>query len=212
MSNSPLGVVFRRYAPFKTFGVPSFKGDGRTSASTSLQATSRTYGIVIFDGNNLLHNFSGSSGTHYDSLVWGRIQKTANIAKTAVRSTLHGPDLIEFEASTAGGNPLIPGSPDIDTFIKLRCDFGFHNPPVLRLAGEAFGDNFPNLEVFIYCYRSKNTALLIDGRTTGGRRTGPMTRLAGSHRNQSLGKITATLALTADGQLARSTTAAPTTM
>jgi hypothetical protein len=40
------------------------------------------------------------------------------------------PGLIQFEAGSAGGNPLIPGAPDIDTYLIARFDFGFG-----RLAG-----------------------------------------------------------------------------
>ena len=205
------GLYFRRYAPFKTFGVPSFDGDAR-EASTSLRATSRTYGCVMFNQFNIVHSFAGTSGTHYHSLIWGDMVGMANVSKTVVRTRLEGPGLIEFEASTAGGNPLIPKSPDIDTYVTARFDFGAVSPRVMRVSGEVHGDNFPNLEVFLICYRSARTALLIDGRTTGGRRTGPMTRLAGGHRGQSLGRLSGALLLNEKGELTRDSTAASSTI
>jgi hypothetical protein len=212
MAPPTYGLYFRRYAPFATFGVPSFEGDGRSGASTSLKVTSRTYGFVMFNQFEVISHFANTSGTHYHPPFGKEIIGMAKVSMSSARTTMAGPSLIEFEANTAGANPLIPKSPDIDTFVKARFDFGFGNPPMMRIYGEVFGDNFPNLEVFLVCYRSSHTALLIDGRTTGGRRTGPITRLAGGHRDQSLGKLSGTLLLTEGGELVRDYTTAPTTM
>jgi len=62
-------------------------------------------------------------------------------------------NLVEFTAATAGANPLVPKSPDIDT--EMPCRFDFKSPREIRLLVGAFGDTFPNLEVFIICYRSE---------------------------------------------------------
>jgi hypothetical protein len=162
-------LYFRRYAPFDTFGAnpmalgQRFDGDKRSTASTSLKATSRTYGCVFFNKYGVVYQFSGSSGTKIHPLLWNDIVATANVSMTVVRSHLAGPSLFEFTASTAGSNPLVPKSPDIDTIVKVRVDFGVLN--FMRLDGEVFGNNFPNLEVFLVCLRSMHTALLIDGRT-----------------------------------------------
>jgi hypothetical protein len=210
------GLYFRRYAPFDTFGAnplgmgQRFEGDKRTAASTSLKASSRTYGIVMFNRNGIVYQISGSSGTEIHPLLWGDIVGMAKVAMTVVRTTLAGPSLFEFTASTAGANPLVPKSPDIDTIVKARVDFG--TPGLLRLDGEAFGDNFPNLEVFLLCYRSTHTALLIDGRTTGGRDTGPYTRLFGSHSGHSLGRFSVSLGLNQKGELASDYRSSPTTL
>jgi hypothetical protein len=166
----------------------------------------------MFNQFEIVNGFVGTSGTHYHSSVWGEIVGSSKVSGTRTRTRRAGPGLIEFEASSAGGNPLIPGSPDIDTNLIARFDFGFGSPPLMRITGEVFGDNFPNLEVFLVCYRSGNTALLIDGRTTGGRRTGPITRLAGGHAKQSLGKLSGTLLLNASFELSRTYTTQPTTM
>lgn len=210
MADPVYGLYFRRYAPFDTFGIPSFSGDGRSSASTSLKATSRTYGFVMFNQFQVVNSFAGTSGTHYKPLLFAEIVGFAKVSKTAVRTKLAGPSLIEFEASTAGANPLVPHSPDIDTFVNARFDFGMGN--LMRIQGEVFGDNFPNLEVFLLCYRSGNTCLLIDGRTTGNRRTGPMTRLMGDHRDQSLGRLSGVVLMTPEGEFSRSYTTGPTTI
>ena len=209
MSIPTFGLYFRRYAPFDTFGF-GFKGDSRDAASTSLKVTSRTYGFVMFNQFEIVHHSVNTSGTDYHSSLWGDIVGYSKVSGTTVRSRLAGPGLIEFSASTAGANPLVPKSPDIDTFVTARFEFG--HPKLMLISGEVFGDNFPNLEVFLLCYRSAHTALLIDGRTTGGRNTGPITRLPGSHSNQSLGRLSGTLLLTENGTLVRDYTTGPTTI
>jgi len=186
-----------------------FEGDHRSTASTSVKATSRTYGCVIFSQDGIVNKFAGSSGTHIDLFIWGGVDRTADVSQTVVRSTLAGPLLFSFSASTAGANPLVPKSPDIDTFVNVRVDYGHSNS--LVLTGEVFGDNFPNLEVFLLDYQSQHTALLIDGRTTGGRDTGP-TRLIGTHSDHPLGRFFVELPLTSEGLLAGDSTCGVTTL
>ena len=198
---------FRRYAPFSSFGFPPFEGDHRTGPSTSPKATSRTYGCVMFNRRSVVNHFANSSGTRYTLGL--DAEAVADVSMTVVRTTLHGPDLIEFKASTAGANPLVPGSPDIDTFVDVRVSF--LPPNFMSIRCEARGDNFPNLEVFLRSAGDRS-ALLIDGRTTGGRRTGPMSRLAGSHADQLLGLTQATYVLDADGRLIHDYVASPTVM
>jgi hypothetical protein len=201
-------LFFRRYAPFATFGVPNFRGDNRL-ASTSLTATSRTYGCVIFNQYEILYDFRGSSGTHHVSPVGLDAEMMAEVSGSVVRKRTAGPGIIEFEANTAGANPLVPGSPDIDTFVTAQISFG--KALQMRISGEVFGDNFPNLEVFLRCYRSTRSAMLLDARTTGNRRSGPVTRLAGAHRSQSLGRFSAELPLH-NGQLTTDYSTGPTVM
>jgi hypothetical protein len=102
------------------------------------------------------------------------------------------PSVIEFTASTAGSNPLTPGAPDVDTKIKARFDFTKQGS--LIASGRVFGDDYPNLEVFVAAPNGR-TALLIDGRTTGGQDTGVLTRLWGSHDDQLLGQFHVSLPL-----------------
>src|SRR5882672_3285751 len=111
----------------------------------------------MFNQFQIVHGFVNTSGTQYNSLVYSKITGSSKISGTWARTRLAGPGLIEFEASSAGGNPLIPKSPDVDTYLVARFDFGFESPRRMRISGEVFGDNFPNLEVFLFCYRSGNT-------------------------------------------------------
>ena len=164
---------FRRYAPFKTFGVPSFEGDTRKTASTSLQATSRTHGAVLFNQLGILNQIGRSSGTRDANLVLTFLDRKAmaTVSISATRSDIAGPGLLGFTAKTAGSNPLVPLSPDIDTRVKITMEWG--SGMMMRIRGKVAGDDFPNLEVFIHCYGSKKSALLVDGRTDRGGRTGP---------------------------------------
>ena len=102
-------------------------------------------------------------------------------------------------ACREGGNPLVPKSPDIDTFVRVRFDW---LPGFLKVEGEAAGDNFPALEIFLYSYVTKYTALLFDGSTTGGPNVGPAKRLFGSHKGHVLGRFRGLLALDANRDLA----------
>ena len=208
-------LVCRRYAPFETFGIAApfgagrFEGDNR-GPSTSLKASSRIYQVVMFNRQGLVHDYAGSSGTRYNSWFWGEAINYAKISNTVVRSTLAGPDLFGFETSTAGANPMVPLSPDINTFLQARIDFGLAGK--LRIQCEVFGDNFPNLEVFLMSWRSNYTALLIDGRTTGGRNFGPQLRLWGESRNHRLAGCSSIMDLDADGSFTRNHTVGPTTL
>jgi len=207
-SNPAFAFVFRRYAPFARFGgvrphgvlsgFGSFAGDNR-GPSTSWEATSRTYCWVIFDRSGILEHRSSSSGTHFHPLIGAVVTGHTKVKHTVVPIRLAGPFLFRFRASTSGNNPLVTGSPDINTYVDARIDFG--TPGLLKVYGETFGDNFPNLEVFVVCLRSRRTALLFDGRTTGGPNAGPAVRLIGEHERHSLGIFQASLALDPKGEL-----------
>ena len=173
MSTPRFGLHFRRYAPFETFGIPSFKGDTRKTASTSLQVTSRTHGFVLFSESGILNQVGSSSGTHDANLVLTFLDRSAmsSVSISAIRSNLAGPGQLGFTAKTAGSNPLIPASPDIDTRVEITVDWG--SGKMMQIRGKVAGDDFPNLEVFIHCYGSRKSALLVDGRTSRGGRIGP---------------------------------------
>jgi hypothetical protein len=203
MASPAFGLHFRRYAPFAKFGFPSFKGDNRTQPSTSLQATSRTYGAVLFRQEGIISQFAGSSGTEDANLVLHFLERKA-MAKVSIKSTRSaeaGPGLIGFSASTAGANPLMPGSPDIDTTVEVRIDWGADR--AMRVNGTVSGDDFPNLEVFIRCYQSKHSALIVDGRTGRGPVAGPVSLFGGGGK---LCAFSASIPLTAAGLFSRDQT------
>jgi hypothetical protein len=215
-SDPVFSFIFRRYAPFARFGRANpltlgfgyFEGDDRGVSTSQRNTTSRTYGIVFFNRSGPLRLLAGSSGTTFHPAIGDPIVGMAKVGSTLVRDSLAGPDLFSFRASTAGSNPLVPASPDIDTIVHVRIDFGA--PKALRITGEVFGDNFPNLEIFILCYHTNQTALLLDGRTGGGRNTGPMLHLWGEGNNNLLARFSAGLTLDERGEMPFSTTVGPT--
>lgn len=212
------GLYFRRYAPFARFGRLNpltvgfgyFGGDDRGVSQAPGGVTSRTYGIVVFNRFGQGEMWAGSSGTEFHPAIGAVIHAMAKVNRTLVRNTINGPHRFGFRASTAGSNPLVPASPDINTYVDVVIDFGLSN--YLRISGQAFGDNFPNLEVFLLCYRSSHSALLLDGQTSGGRNLGPSTRLFGVSESYSLGRFSASLVLDQNGQLAANSTVGPTKM
>ena len=213
------GLHFRRYAPFAKFGrmnpytgftgLGYFEGDNR-GPSTSLQAASRTYGAVMFNRFGIVHSFFNSSGTHFHPAIGSTVVGMSKVSHTLVRHSIHGPDMFGFKASTAGNNPLVKPSPDINTFVDVVIDFG--SQTTLKVSGEAFGDSFPNLEVFLMDYRSSRTAMLLDGQTGGGAHLGPATKLYGASESRSLGRFRANLLLDSKGELRASSTVGPTAM
>jgi hypothetical protein len=219
-------IWFRRYAPFREFGAVGFRFEGdHRSGSTSSSVTSRTYGGLFFNKSEILYGTSGSSGTKYTGyapwtivlpggllarLLNDDVRGTEALAKVSlvVKENVR-PGIVEFSASTAGNNPLVPGSPNIDTHLKARIDFS--QPRLLGVSGRVFGDDFPNLEVFLISANGRS-ALLVDAHTTGGQDSGPMTGLPGSGENHLLGQFNNSLSLDDRGQLVFDTRAAATRM
>ncbi|MBX3501650.1 MAG: hypothetical protein KF889_19590 [Alphaproteobacteria bacterium] len=198
----PYGLWFRRYAPFATFGsigIGEFEGDTRTQASGSISDTSRTYGCVLFSRTEAVRAYGGSSGTILFPKLGGPIHGMAAVKTTFRKGASKTSGTIAFSAGTEGGNPLVPGAPEIDTIVSVEVDFS--RPGRMEISGEVFGDNFPNLEVFVYCYRSRTSAILVDGRTTGGRNSGPGSRLFGSHATHRIARFDVSLSLDSSGRL-----------
>jgi hypothetical protein len=193
-------VVFRRYAPFNQFGF-GFEGDHRSGPSTSLSDTARTIGWVAFDHGTVGSPVSKSSGTEFTGggdwlrKLLGRHYSTV---KCRISNQVTGKSSVAFTAATAGANPMVPViAPDIDTYLDFRADWVGTN---LRFQGTVRGDSFPNAEVFVLDARSTG-CLLFDGRTSGGRNSGPVTRLSGSHENHRLGTFNCTVGTTPEGYL-----------
>ena len=191
-------LVFRRYAPFSSFGF-GFEGDCRTSPSVSTHASSRTIGTVLFQGGGIGSVAADSSGTAFVGLgKWvhqlaGRHKSRVSCSVTRGVTTLNS---LSFIASTAGSNPMVPVvAPDIDTFVDFRADWIGTS---LKIQGSIRGDDFPNAEIFLLDRKGQG-CLLFDGRTTGGKNTGPITRLVGSHESVLIGRFNLTTGLSPDG-------------
>jgi hypothetical protein len=208
---------FRRYAPFDKFGAGGFdfEGDHRKDPSTSISATSRTYACLFVNRTGVLYGFSGSSGTRFVGyadwtggllglrILMDKLNEDTKGVTAHADVSLHvkeqnAPNYVSFTASTAGNNPLVPASPNIDTFVTTKIFF--NHSKTIHIEGEAFGDSFPNLEVFLLS--GQRSAMLVDFRTTGSQDAGAMTRLWGSGSSNSLGKFSLILPLSDNGELA----------
>ena len=179
-------LVVRRYAPFAEFGF-GFEGDTRTEATTSPTATARTVGVVEFDAKSVRGYRSFSDGTEFlgvGNWLAAKIGKKYSNVKSGVTEITKGPNRISFTVFTAGSNPLLPGAPDIDTFVDFTATFDAASGNT-RYEGTVRGDSFPNAEVFVI-ENSAREVLLFDFRTAGGKNTGPG-RIIGEHANLSLG-------------------------
>ena len=202
-------LVFRRYAPFASFGL-GFEGDTRTSPSISLAATARTTGCLIFDQKRAGHSLSFSSGSSYVGFgstfagFAGRHFSNVRFTVSDIKTTALG---ISFVALTEGSNPMIPGAPDIDTYVDLSAKW---MGDMLHFEGRLRGDSFPNAEVFVMD-GADHVCLLFDGRTGGGRNTGPFTRLLGAGESNFLGSFSKAVPLSPMGNFVASQTTCPMT-
>jgi|HubBroStandDraft_1064217.scaffolds.fasta_scaffold134884_2 hypothetical protein len=116
-------------------------------------------GMTNFDAN-------AYSNPSYD--VYGR---TATGHPTYQAWTLNGTLHLGF----SGSNPLVPGSPDIDTNVNFTAVL---NSGQVCYSGSLYGDEFPDAEVF--ALNSTNQAtMLLTFTTPGGPNSGPVIYLPG---------------------------------
>jgi hypothetical protein len=182
-------VYMRRFASPKTFGGVPFHGDSR-GVSTNLDVTSRTSGtfILMNDDRGTVLNVC-SDPTILDVLLFNTtLTKTASPSATLINgnSLVDGSPLIIF--TTKGANPLVPGSPDIDSRLDLQVR---ENSESITLSGTLRGDPFPSAEVFIV--DTQGTTMLLTSYTTPlDSATGPYLWLPGD-RDVRLGTFNVTI-------------------
>lgn len=179
-------LFLRRYAPFATFG-GGFEGDTRTEATTLATATARTVAVVQFDAISAQAYSSFSDGTRFlgagpwlAEMIGKKTAKVRAVVSNIVRASTG----LSFTMFSAGSNPLVPLSPDIDTYVDFTATF---HSGGMRFEGTVRGDSFPNAEVFVVD-ENKREVLLFDFRTRGGRNLGPG-RLIGEHDSVVLGRF-----------------------
>jgi len=179
-------VTVRRFAPFKEFGV-GFHGDagsrgvttdGSGGFSTSPEVSSRITTVVKVEGEAVQQESYSSVSTH----PW----TSPGVSVPDVSVDAHPTSTIDghVDLQVAGANPLTwtqghlspaPFGPDIDTDMSIDYE---QIGQSLRIAGTAWGDDFPNLEVFA-TDSAGNSFMLGTFQTGGGRDTGPL-RLFGA--------------------------------
>jgi hypothetical protein len=164
-------VYMRRFAEPESFG-GGFSGDNRR-AGASLDATSRTSGSFILetDGRGTVLNVC-SDPTHHVTGLTGTAHPTATLVNGI--SEENGKPFITF--TTAGSNPVVPGSPDIDSRLDLQAE---EDSRSITLSGTLSGDPFPSGEVFIVDSRG-NSVLLTSFMSPFDATTGPFIYLPGS--------------------------------
>lgn len=175
-------AVFKRYAPFETFGL-GFHGDERSQPS--LHGTCRTGGWVEFAFGTGVIAHDGWSGRSWHSSFPRSVRQgqTRTVMQRASASNM----TVSFRCHSFGGLPLAPVPdelvPDIDTFIELTATR--HADGRLAVNGALYGDKFPNAEAFLVEKATGRHALLCHFATREGRQTGPLT-LPGAGRRQRL--------------------------
>ncbi|WP_415920990.1 hypothetical protein [Tateyamaria sp. SN6-1] len=165
-------LIFKRYAPFSSFG-GGFHGDGRSAPS--VEGSARVWGIVNFAVGAGVQSYEAKSSPTFHTLSPG--STSTQTPSMTVTATVNTPQRLTFVAHTAGSNPMVPGAPDIDTFIDFDMDMTGGAPEVsVRMRGDAF----PNGEVFL---RKDGGAVetLLDFQTTYGGLEGPFFHLMGTH-------------------------------
>ena len=180
-------LVFRRYAPFDTFG-GGFEGDIRTKASTDIKASARTVGVVAFDTAGVANVAASSSGTSFKGLgawVERHVGRANSKVHCSVNVATNSGTTLTFTAQTAGANPLVPKAPNIVTIVQLSITF---SPTAMTFLGDVRGDDFPNAEVIAYDARDRGI-LLYAFSTSGGQTSGPFTRLPSMPRGHDNKKI-----------------------
>jgi hypothetical protein len=172
-------LLFKRYAPFTEFGF-GFHGDGR--AGPSVSGSARTWSWVNFDFPGDITNANGRSDP-----TW-KVKDPSNQKTAATTCDISGkvclPTSLKFTAHSYGANPLVPMSPDIDTFVDLEMKS--MNGKVFA-NGAVRGDDFPNAEVFLLGPNAGDVLELFHHATTRNKNTGPLTGLPGAHSGQYLG-------------------------
>ena len=151
-----------------------------------LQHLPRTIGVVSFDSGWVGTVSGSSSGTTFrgaGALVERMIGRHFSNVLSSISVHVRTSSTLRFSVVTQGANPLVPGAPAIDTFVDFT---GIFEANVIQFSGQVRGDNFPNAELVVFD-QAQSALILFDYKTTGGRETGPMTRLFGDHSDQSLG-------------------------
>lgn len=165
-------LCVRTFAPWKTFS--GFEGDNR-SFSTSPDATFRTGGFIVFDieAGSIVEGPEGlSSGTRVDeddAKVFAEVKADVDDLNSHL-------GVLRFSLSTAGSNPIIPLSPNIDIELGFMA---FINEGNLFVEGVLRGDEFPNAEVFIRDSKG-NPFILTTFQTPFKSTTGPLFALPGN--------------------------------
>jgi hypothetical protein len=164
-------LIMRSYAPFKSFGVPTFHGDGR-GPTTSAKVTSRLAAWVTFDPAK--GTVGVPDGKCDETIMLSNNSRATEVPKVRVDSVKLGTGWMHFRLNASGANPVLkPGSPDIDLHVSFTVGLTKQH---LNVNADLTGDAFPNAEVMVQDSAGARR-MIYTFETSGGPRIGPITLL-----------------------------------
>ncbi len=190
----PYPITVRSFAPFSSFGF-GYHGDNR-GYSASASVTARVHQQINFDTDK-----SGISARAWSSPTFRTDNpsgaKTANsfVDFTENLSISNSGDARRFNFGThsAGSNPDIKGSPDIDVFSNFSITNN-KKTGSLTISGSLTGDNFPSTEAFISDPSGKSVFLGIGQIGSGvSKDWGPLTELPFSNSTNPITNFNLTI-------------------
>jgi hypothetical protein len=151
-----------------------FNIDTQSSTHSAYASPSR----AITDAAKLLTTrgmFSSGKGLEYEATA---------VVSSAVEYTIRPSGVIDISGHSAGSNPLVKGSPDIDTYVRIvvMANRNDANNRSLWIMGEVRGNVFPDAQVVIEDHRG-NRQVLGTFDASGG---SPFTDLFGSGQQNRL--------------------------
>jgi hypothetical protein len=182
-------MTVRRFAPFESFG-GGFEGDAKSrhipaandgtgGFSTDPNATSRTSLTIAVEGQVITQPTGHADLSRHPLLGESRAEVRTS-STSAPASSTDG----ELDAQSAASMPLtlangrlsfVPWAPDIDSDVELSYE---QKPHALEVAGDVWGDRFPNAELFL-SDRSGTSVMMGTFQTQAGA-AGPLLELFGA--------------------------------
>ena len=164
-------LIVRSYAPFKSFGVPTFHGDGR-GPTTSAKVTSRLAAWVTFDPAK--GTVGKPNGKCDETIMLSNNSRATEVPKVRLDFVQLGTGWMHFRLNASGANPVLkPASPDIDLHLSFTVSLTKRH---LNVNAELKGDAFPNAEVMVQDAAGARR-MIYTFETSGGPRMGPITLL-----------------------------------
>ena len=190
----PYPITVRSFAPFSSFGF-GYHGDNR-GYSTNASATARVHQQINFDTDKSgISTRAWSSPTFRTDNPSGAktanpsVEFTENLSISSSGSSKN----FSFGTHSAGSNPDIKGSPDIDVFSNFSITDN-KKTGSLTISGSLTGDNFPSTEAFIKDPSGKSVFLGIGQIGSGvGKDLGPLTELPFSNSTNPITSFNLTI-------------------
>jgi RHS repeat-associated protein len=184
----PYPITIRSFHPSSGFGGAklgpglghNFSGDNRKfSNSVSKDVTARVHHTVIADPEKGTLSYSNentfSNPSHHP--IYG---EATGSPKGYANKTLASDGFLSFETGYSAANPLVPGpTPDID----IKSFFNVvQSKDMLTISVNAYGDDFPNTEMFVADPSGQSIFIGVDVRAKG-QDANPLILIGGANEN-----------------------------